>query len=160
MNDDEDEVGYRKPPRSGRIKPGEVRNPNGRRGKKGKAKDAKPKDNSLAAIIDRIDNEEVEINNQKMTKRELELRVLHGKALKGDTRASAHLEKLRSAAAVADGKKSGGGVLLLPADVPLHEWTASVAIQQAPYRGAHPSYILDGLPGYEGKEEEEEDDEE
>lgn len=134
MNDDEDEVGYRKPPKSGRIRPGEVRNPNGRRGKKGKSKDAKPKDNSLAAIIDRLDNEEVEVNSQKMTKRELELRVLYGKALKGDTRASAHLEKLRAAAVVDDGKQSGGGVLLVPADVPLEEWSVAVAIQQAKYR--------------------------
>jgi len=32
------------------------------------------------------------------------------------------------------GSGGGGGVLLLPSDVPLHEWEASTAIQQAQYR--------------------------
>jgi hypothetical protein len=36
------EVGYRKPPKAGQIKPGEIRNPAGRRGKEGAAKNKHP----------------------------------------------------------------------------------------------------------------------
>lgn len=137
----DDKVGYRKPPIASRIRNGEVRNPYGRAGKQ---KSAKPTaDNSTAAILERIDAEQIEVQGQKMTRRECELRVLNARALKGDTRASAHLEALRSKARASE-PKSGGGVLLLPGTVPLHEWEASAAIQQAKFRKRPEGYSQDG----------------
>ena len=129
MNDD---VGYKKPPVSGRIKPGERRNPNGRRGKKAKV-EAICKPETDKEIIARLDSELIDANGARMSRRELELRVLLNKAMKGDVRASQHLDRVR-ARAPADTPAVAGGVLLLPSPVPLHEWEASAAIQQAQFR--------------------------
>lgn len=128
MSDDE-KVGYGRPPKSGRVRNGEVRNPWGRAGKKGKAKD--PQDNSTAAIIKRLDAEIIEFQGKSMTRREWELLGLSNRAIKGDPKASAMLEKLRPKETPA---QTNSGVLFLPSAVPLHEWEASAAIQQAPFR--------------------------
>lgn len=71
---------------------------------------------------------------------EAELRdILMELARKGDTVAAIFLAKARHGWKDRDDAKGkepnlGGGVLLLPAAVPLHEWEASAAIQQAKYR--------------------------
>ncbi len=127
-----DDVGYKKPPVSGRIKPGERRNPNGRRGKKTKP-EATSKPETDMDIIARLDSELIEANGVSMSRREVELRVLSNKAMKGDVRASQHLDRVR-AKAPANTPAVAGGVLLLPSPVPLHEWEASAAIQQAQFR--------------------------
>lgn len=134
------EVGYRKPPEGGRIRKGEVRNPNGRRGKKSSLTSVVP--DSDSAIIARIESELVNANGQEMTKRELAIRVLQAKALKGDTRAWQQLEALRAKTRASEPKQAGG-VLLLPAEVPLEEWEASAAIQQAKYREQPNNYKPD-----------------
>ncbi len=125
------DVGYRKPPKSNQIRKGEVRNPNGRRGKNSSLKSVVPESDS--AIIARIESELINANGQEMTKRELAIRVLQAKALKGDTRAWQQLEALRAKTRASEPKQAGG-VLLLPSEVPLEEWEASVAIQQAKFR--------------------------
>lgn len=125
------DVGYGKPPKSNQIRKGEIRNPNGRRGNRTSLKSVVPESDS--AIIARIESESINANGQKMTKRELAIRVLQTKALKGDTRASQQLEALRAKTRASEPKQAGG-VLLLPSEVPLHEWEASAAIQQAKFR--------------------------
>ena len=126
------DVGYRKPPEAGRIRKGEVRNPNGRRGKKSSLKPAVA--DSDSAIVERIESELINANGQDMSKRELAIRVLQAKALKGDIRAWQQFEALRAKTRASEPKQAGG-VLLLPSPVPLHEWEASAAIQQAKFRG-------------------------
>lgn len=136
----DEKVGYRKPPKASRIRKGEVRNPYGRAGKQ---KSTKPvADNSAAAILDRIDAEQIEVQGQKMTRRECELRVQNAKALKGDTRASAYLEALRSKAR-SNQPKQAGGVLVVPGTAPLHEWSVAAALQQAKFRTKSESTLAD-----------------
>ena len=125
------DVGYRKPPEAGRIRKGEIRNPNGRRGNKNSLKSVVP--DSDSAIVERIESELINANGQDMSKRELAIRVLQAKALKGDIRAWQQFEALRAKTRASEPKQAGG-VLLLPALVPLHEWEASAAIQQAKFR--------------------------
>ncbi len=127
--DDDERVGYKRPPKHSRIQKGEVRNPYGRRGKNPPRKDKAQTDRD---IIGMLDNETVEYDGRKITKREAELRVLHSKAIRGDIRAMKELEALREK--TADASNRGAGVLLLPSPVPLHEWEASAAIQQAQSR--------------------------
>jgi hypothetical protein len=126
-------VGYKSPPESGRIKKGERRNPNGRRGKGKKAPAAS--ETSLKAIIERVENELVEFNGTMITKREAQVRVLFAKAMQGDVRASKMVDEMRKQAGL-DKAGSAGGVLLLPASVPLEEWEAAAAAQQAQFRDA------------------------
>lgn len=126
MTDDEDEVGYKKPPRKNRFKKGQSGNPAGRPRKQ------KP-DGDLRSIIERISNEEVCIAGQTLTLRELELRSLQHKAAKGDVPASKHLMKLREQAGC-DKPKREGSVLVVPGTMPFDEWSAAAAIQQAKFR--------------------------
>ena len=129
-------VGYGKPPINTQFKPGERRNPNGRRGKR-----RKPViDNSEAAILARIDSEIVEVGGCRMTKRELELRALQRKALLGDARACQLLDKKRAAATVIEPAK-GSGVMRVPAPLDFDEWGSRAFKQQAKFRGHDP----DGL---------------
>ena len=125
------DVGYGKPPKSNQIRKGEIRNPNGRRGKKSSFKSVLA--DSDSAIVERIEAELINANGQEMTKRELAIRVLQAKALKGDVRAWQLFEAVRTKTRTTEPKQVGG-VLLLPSPVPLDEWEASVAIQQAKFR--------------------------
>lgn len=136
------EVGYKKPPEHSRFRKGQSGFPGGRRGKKPKAAD----DNSEAAILKRLDQELVDFNGRKITKREAELRVLQMKALKGDTRASVLLDKKRTFAGV-DKAPVHSGVLVVPGTMSMDEWTASAAIQQAKFRGEDPEGLAEIMRG-------------
>jgi hypothetical protein len=129
MEDDEHDtkVGYGKPPAHSRFK----------KGKSGNAKGRPPRikpGNDLRAILERAANEVIEINGQVMTMAEVEMRTLQRMAAKGNVAASRHLANLRAVAGVGQSKQDGGGVLVVPGMRPLHEWSISAAIQQAPYR--------------------------
>ena len=134
MNDYD--VGYGKPPISTQIKPGERRNPNGRRGKR-----AKPAiENSEAAILERLDAEIVAVGSMKMTKREAGLRRLHNQSLMGDVRVVQILDKKRATSAMVN-PVQGSGVLRVPAPLDFDEWGLRAGKQQAKFRGHDP----DGL---------------
>jgi len=137
------EVGYRKPPESGRIRKGERRNPNGRRGKKAKPP---PPDNSVKGIIERLDEETVEFMERQISKREAMIRVVQAKALKGDIQSMKLFEDMRRQAGVGQARP-GGGVLVVPATPDLESWSISAAIQQAKFRGEDP----DGLARLEAQ---------
>lgn len=140
MSDGEvEKVGYKCPPRSGRIQKGEHRNPNGRRGKN----KAPAKVETDAEILARLDNELVEFQGKMITKKEAGLRVLHTLATKGDPRAITAMERVR-AAAKAGSEQQRGGVLVVPGTVPLDEWCLAAIRQQAPYRESVP---YDGVEG-------------
>lgn len=91
----------------------------------------------LDAIDARKDAEEAELRE-----------ILMGMARGGDTVAAIFLGKSQFGWRDRDDGKGqveqGGGVLLVPADVPLDEWSAAAARQQAQYREA-PREILDEL---------------
>ncbi|WP_066802949.1 DUF5681 domain-containing protein [Sphingomonas asaccharolytica] len=130
MDDNDDyEVGYKRPPKTTRFKKGQCANPTGRRGKKQKPA---PQDNSDRAIIERLSEELIEHNGRMITVREAELLVIRAKALKGDLKAIQMWQALREKLAPKNEKR--GGVLLVPCSVPLDEWEASTARQQAPFR--------------------------
>lgn len=129
-------VGYKKPPISTQIRPGECRNPNGRRGKRHRP----AIDNSEAAILERLDAEIVAVGSLKMTKREPGLRRLHNQSLMGDVRAAQILDKKRATAAVAN-PVEGSGILVVPAPLDFDEWGSRAFKQQAKFRGHDP----DGL---------------
>lgn len=134
MRDGEvEKVGYKCPPRSGRIRKGERRNPNGRRGKK----KAPAKVETDAEILARLDNELVEFQGRMITKREANIRVLCNLAMKGSARANAVLDRIR-AAAKAGSEEQRGGVLVVPGTVPLDQWCLAAIRQQAPYRESVP----------------------
>lgn len=129
------DVGYGKPPAEHRFKPGQSGN------RKGRPKKAQPKvGESDAEILKRIDGELMDVSGTTMTKREVELRVIRAKAMKGDVRAFQTIEKMRAAAGVGK-EQPRGGVLLVPSAVPLHEWEASTAIQQEQYRTRDPDAL-------------------
>jgi hypothetical protein len=90
-NPDNEAVGYGKPPKSSRFKPGQSGNPKGRRKKK-RGDSGKTHD-----VLDDILNELVTVRigdtERKITKHEYVMRALVNKALKGDVRA---LERIRS----------------------------------------------------------------
>src|SRR3712207_5792345 len=104
------EVGYRRPPKEHRFQKGKSGNPRGRPRKK--TPDPTP---SLSEILKREGEQTVEINGEKITLIELEIRALHHKAAKGDIAASRHLAKLRAEAGLLKEKVTGTGVLLVPA---------------------------------------------
>ena len=118
------DVGYGKPPEHSRFKKGKSGNPKGR--------PPRPKPaNDMRAMLERVANEEVEINGRAMSMAEVELRSIQRKAAKGDVAASRHLAKLRADAGVGQSPQGGGGVLVVPGMRPLEEWTISAAIQQS-----------------------------
>lgn len=126
-------VGYKSPPKHTQIKPGECRNPNGRRGKRPKV----VVDNSEASILERLDAETINVGGLKMTKREVELRKLLNDALTGNTRASQLLDKKRAAAGL-NKPIERGGVLRVPAPMDFESWGIRAAKQQEKHRVRNP----------------------
>jgi Family of unknown function (DUF5681) len=122
-------VGYKSPPKHTQIKPGECRNPNGRRGKRPKV----VLDNTEASILERLDAETINVGGLKMTKREVELRRLCNMALAGNVRASQLLDKKRAAAGL-NKPIERGGVLVVPAPIDFDDWGIRAARQQAKHR--------------------------
>lgn len=87
-NSDEEAVGYRKPPRHSRFKPGQSGNPNGRpKGSK-----------NVATIVREVLAEEISVGQRgietKLPKREVIVRKQVEKALRGDQRAAEYVLKL------------------------------------------------------------------
>lgn len=129
-------VGYKSPPKHTQIKPGECRNPNGRRGKRPKV----VRDNSEASILERLDAETINVGGLKMTRREVELRKLLNDALTGNTRASQLLDKKRAAAGL-NKPVERGGVLVVPAPIDFEEWGIRAAKQQEKHRVRNPDDV-------------------
>lgn len=102
---DDGPVGYCKPPKKHRWKPGQSGNPSGR---PRKPRPALSIDD--AEIIQRLDAEKIVIGSKAMTKREAEIRRLFQLALQGNSKARRMIEKLRSVRPV----QQRGGVLRLP----------------------------------------------
>ena len=128
MDENDEAVGYRKPPTKNRFRKGQSGNPAGR------PKKAKPA-SDLRSILERTAREEVEIGGQMRSMLELEIMSLQRKAAKGDVAASRHLAKLREQAGC-DRPAPRGGVLVVPATVPIDEWSIAAARQQAKFRQA------------------------
>ncbi|BBD98864.1 hypothetical protein SAMIE_1023650 [Sphingobium amiense] len=118
------EVGYRKPPRSGRIRPGEVRNPFGRAGRKPGAISAPGLDE--AGLLERIAGEPVSIDGRVMTRREASVRTRYMSALKGKGSAIRYIDRL---SADAGAEANGGRVLHLPCD-DFEKWNTEDAMRQ------------------------------
>ncbi len=125
MNDD-DEVGYGKPPKASRFRKGQSGNPGGR------PRQQKPADD-LRSILERVGNEEVEVGGVKRSMKEIEIISLQRKAAKGYVAASRHLAKLRADAGC-DQPNASGGVLVVPGMSSLEDWTITAARHQAQYR--------------------------
>jgi hypothetical protein len=123
------DVGYGKPPRSGQIRKGEVRNPHGRAGKKGVSKPA----TTEADILEQIDGETVVVDGRAMTRREAHVRAQYLNALKGKANAIRFVDRLSQRAS---GEGKNGGVLELPCDNP-DGWNAEDAVAQYKARLAH-----------------------
>lgn len=116
------EIGYGKPPRSGQIRKGEVRNPNGRAGKNRVPKRA----TTEAELLEQIDGETVVVDGRAMTRREAHVRAQYMRALKGRANAIRFIDRLSQRA---NSQSQKGGVLQLPCDNP-DEWNGKDAIEQ------------------------------
>ena len=129
-DDDEDQVGYKRPPKQYQFKKGRSGNCKGRPRKPV----APTTDDSLAAILERAANEKIVVNGAEMTLLEVEIRSIQRLAVKPNIAASNYLNKLRREAGIGVAKLPGGGVLVVPGTVPLDEWTLAAARQQAQFR--------------------------
>ena len=127
-----DRVGYGQPPKKFQFRKGRSGNPKGRPRKQ----KAPPADNSAAAILQRLDDELVQVaGGGEMTRREFTLRLLYQKAQQGDLRAIKMLEDTRRQFDL--GKAPEGGGVLVVAPVPdADTWEIAAAAQQAKYREA------------------------
>ena len=88
-DDDDEAVGYCKPPRKHRWRPGQSGNPNGR--------PRKPPDLLSiddAEIIRRVDAEEISVNGQVMTRREAEIRRIFALTIAKNRKARRLFERL------------------------------------------------------------------
>lgn len=124
-----EQVGYCRPPKKNRFRPGRSGNPAGRPPK------SKPSERSDADIVIEIGEQIVEINGRRMTRKELLYEAAFARAIKGDT---ATLRILVNMMEKKDTKQCqcGGGVLVVPGTMPIDEWSAAAALQQAGYREA------------------------
>ncbi|TAL83900.1 MAG: hypothetical protein EPN75_00420 [Beijerinckiaceae bacterium] len=97
-NLEQEEVGYGRPPKQHTIKPGEVRNPYGRRGKPRPEVD----------FLDEYVFVTVNGRRQKMTRRRALKEVLFREGMRGTISATKHLEQsAEKSAAKANGKDEG-----------------------------------------------------
>ena len=130
------EVGYGKPPRSGQFRKGQSGNPRGRP-RKEKASET-GENQSVADLLVKVGNEEVEVGGKSMTLMEVQIRQLTRKACQGDTAASRLLMQMHEKAGVSLKPKEnkGGGVLLVPFTESMETWAAYAEKQQAPFREA------------------------
>ena len=126
MRPEDDEVGYKKPPRHSRFKKGRSGNPKGRpKGKK-----------NLATHLDRILNERIRIKEGdkvfKITKAEAMLKSLVQKALKGDVKATNLMLMALRQFSEDEPAAAGGafGVLAVPGMVATEKEWAKLAQQQ------------------------------
>jgi hypothetical protein len=87
--DDDEAVGYCKPPRKHRWKPGQSGNPMGR-----PRKPPDPLSIDDAEIIRRVDAEEITVNGQVMTRREAEIRRIFALAIAKNRKARRLFERI------------------------------------------------------------------
>lgn len=129
MGEDDEKVGYCKPPKKHQFAKGRSGNPKGRPKKQVQP----PVQTSDREILKRLDAETLESGGQQISKRELELRILQAKALKGDLRAMKMLDDKRSALKL-DEPVQRGGVLVVEKIPTAEEWAARAKANQAKYR--------------------------
>lgn len=131
MDEDDGKAGYRKPPAKHRFQKGKSGNP---RGRPRKVKPLVQTNDRL--IMLRLDAETIEIDGVVKSKREVELRILQAKALKGDLRAMRMLDQKRTTLKL-DQPPPRGGVLVVPQAPTAEEWKARAARNQAKFRDAN-----------------------
>lgn len=129
------DVGYRKPPQSGRFKSGQSGNPKG-----GAAKSKKTE--KASAIAKRLSDEEVTVNGMKVPFDELIFRALMNKAAKGDMPASGNTTgSSASLGLTTPASATGSGVLVMPGTSEVARWEAVAKSQQAKFRGEYPERL-------------------
>ena len=90
MENDDDDVGYCRPPKKHRFRKGQSGNP------KGRPRKPRPKISlDIAEILQRLDAELIPVRGGHMSRREVELRKLTELEIKGDKRARRLLDRLR-----------------------------------------------------------------